>query len=211
MPGRLVLRQLFFDASRGFGREVLAVREAALTCRGGEGPPDVVQRRLPMVSLGHKHMAAEDKAMALLHSIFCIAGPALKDLAAYLKSVRGMPQDIGMEACVGNAGNVLPAFFGAAPVEEESPWLPLLSLRVGGWNHCFHGVIERCVKEALPWYPSWLISAKHVGYIFRDTSCRDVVEMRLLLFGREDLCPLPHMPGFVPTRWRDVILVGASA
>ena len=122
VPGPLVVWELFFDASRGFGWEVLAVLEAVLTCRGGKGPPNVVQRRLPTVALGHKHVAAEDKAMALLHSSCCIAGPALKDLAAYLKSARGMPTDLGVEACVGNAGNVLPAFCGAAPAEADLPF-----------------------------------------------------------------------------------------
>jgi hypothetical protein len=69
--GPNIFREVMFDASPQFGREILAVIEIILTFQLGYcNAPTVTTRLLFTVNLAHKHCSAPDKGMALMWSVF---------------------------------------------------------------------------------------------------------------------------------------------
>ena len=97
-PG-LVSRQLNIDSSPKGGAEIMAINEFCI--RDGSVSTKSTHTNLPLQCLGFGHAGAIDKQAALIHALWCVAGPTLPDLHAYCEQVAVVLTDQGTEqGCV---------------------------------------------------------------------------------------------------------------
>jgi hypothetical protein len=204
--------ELLFDASRGFGREVMSIVENTLYCSIDAPKPLIISRRLVAVSLAHKHMSAEDKGIAVLHAAFVKHGPSKQDIDTWARSVRVTPIDFGVEASLTDCQNIIPAFFGTQPCPSDSPYFLPLALRIGGWNHQWHALVQDTIKRCFPWFPEWLPVFKHVCDFLSDKSYMDVLRAELIAASRGDLLDDSGAapPVFIESRWGTVVRGSAA-
>jgi hypothetical protein len=207
---RLIGRVLMFDASRGFGREVLGMREDVVTFADGCDIPTVCSRRLVTSSLSHGHMSAADKGATLLGAAFRDHGPTKKQLGDWCDSVFVIPTDDGVESVVADSRNCLPLFFGLTATSRDPEFLFMNALRVSGWNHVCHGIVEECISS-LSWYPSWISAFKDLCSILALPAYRDAFEKALVVSGNEDLLPLPSLCSFVESRFGLIVKCASDA
>jgi hypothetical protein len=207
---RLIGRVLMFDASRGFGREVLGIREDVVMFPDGCDIPTVCSRRLVTSTLSHGHMSAADKGATLLGAAFRDHGPTKKQLGDWCDSVFVIPTDDGVESVVADARNCLPLFFGLTAVSTDREFLFMNALRVSGWNHVCHGITEECISS-LSWYPSWISAFKDLCTILALPAYKDAFAKALVVSGQEDLLPLPSLSSFVESRFGLLVRCASDA
>ena len=153
--GEVVSVELLVDASRAFGREVLAMREAVVLHSLDSPVPRVQQRRLPSVGMAHRHVSVYDKCMAMLHILRLEHGPGLAQVRGWLGLVTAVATDLGVETGLAEAMDVVPEYFGVVDAAAGSRHLLPRALRVAGWNHVWHTIMENVAAAAWPWYPAW--------------------------------------------------------
>ena len=194
--------EVLCDASRAFGREVLACRLNILSFAHGVDRPTVHMIRLPTLALGHRHMGVVDKAMTFLQSLWMMYGPDKGRMEVVLKRIRVAPTDLGTEASIINARNILPFFYNIPPTPQDETYLLPLALRVIGWNHLCDGLIKSATSH-LHWFPTWLQRARHVVSFLYIQAYSDVLEAVLLKKGRDDcLRAMKKRPErFLELRW----------
>ena len=175
--GPFVTREFLIDASRAFGREILATRENTLTFTGTDSPPQVVSRRMPTVSLAHGHMTAPDKMMGLLHAVWLERGPTAFQMREWCRSVRAIPTDMGTETSIANAKDALAAFLEQDVPGDESGFTFLLGVRISGWNHMLDNSIKYVCSSGLPWFTDWLLTLRKLGTFLTLKGYRDVLEV----------------------------------
>jgi len=207
---RLIGRVLMFDASRGFGREVLGIREDVVMFPDGCDIPTVCSRRLVTSTLSHGHMSAADKGATLLGAAFRDHGPTKKQFGDWCDSVFVILTDDGVESVVADARNCLPLFFGLTAVSTDREFLFMNALRVSGWNHVCHGITEECISS-LSWYPSWISAFKDLCTILALPAYKDAFAKALVVSGQEDLLPLPSLSSFVESRFGLLVRCASDA
>ena len=135
--------ELLYDATPIMSVEVLVVREFQLKFSALGEPPQIRSTICPMVTLGHLHCSAADKAMAVLHSWWLLRGPSEQSMDKLRKLVINCPTDTGPERQVALARNVLPCLFGK-PADAESRLFPN-AIKWQAWSHLWDNVVKHVV------------------------------------------------------------------
>ena len=196
---------IFTDGSPQWrGAELFATTmDIVIRQRGQE--PVVLRRLLPVVQLGLNVRTAVGKAMGLLWQLFLLLGPDEVRFRSFLRRVRSLTTDFGVEHYIPAMRDILPEFWRwAAGRELALPmWEKLFpfALLAPGWAHICDGLLQRCLF-ALDWFPAWVDILKAVLKFLRhhkqdiadDLGARDlpaVAEMVLV-------CSFQH---FAVWRW----------
>ena len=210
-PNGIIVREVLFDASRAFGREVFAARECVIAFpEAWSAPCAVVSRRLPTVTLAHRHMSASDKADALLHCVWLEYGPDKASLEAWLDSVRVIPTDLGVESLIANAANIVPALYNLMPSGSDSPYLFPNGLRFPGWHRLCHNFVKTVVSKCMPWYPQWLDQVRHVATFLSLPAYLETLHASLQAKGVERIDHLnkkQFCDRFIESRWGSLVRV----
>ena len=200
-------REVLFDGSRAFGREALAIRENKLVFTDFNEPPQVSSVRFPTVCVGHGQMTAADKGHAVLHAAFLVRGPGKRELEQWAQSVRCVPTDLGVETMLCNAANVLPAFYHTVAKARDQPFLFPLALRIPGWQHICHNIVEDTVAQTMRWFPSFIADFREVQAFVRTREYMDILRRILRDRGRDELLQATgrYTERFVESRWGSLV------
>ena len=189
-PATEVERHLSIDSSPSSGMELLGIVVDEFTGLGEA----VVHKKLPPVYLAHGFSTVLCKAMALLWSIWLVAGPGLDSMRAYCNSVKSMTTDWGGESNVAYLPDVLPVFMKMLQnswktprhlhIEQDSRLFPC-AVWVPGWNHLFSNMMNFCLS-ALPSWPGLLQQLKACVRFFKIKDYRDTLAAKLKGQGLHD-------------------------
>ncbi len=177
-----VFRYVAFDASpQRSGLEVFGAAER-VGCRSavdGEAArvrgSAVVQRRLPLVSLGQGRASRADKAQAHMHQTFLDYGQSEFAFAASFRDVRQCLSDMGAEFGVGRVADIRAAYLsgdvGVSDREAEGFLFPY-ALEVPGSQH-INDLCLRSTLLVLPFWPRWQEQAKGVCQSLASVNLRE--------------------------------------
>ncbi|MCP4244934.1 MAG: hypothetical protein GY772_30700 [bacterium] len=186
-----VFRYVAFDASpQRSGLEVFGAAERVIRqCDVGGGGASVeasavVQRRLPIVSLGQGRASRADKAEAHVHQTFLDYGQCAATFAAAFRDVRQCLSDMGAEFGIGGFADIRAAYLrgelaASAPNDAKGHLFPL-ALEVPGSQH-ITDVCLRLALSALDFWPQWQAQAKAACQFLASVNHRD--KLRELLRG----------------------------
>ena len=200
-------REVLFDGSRAFGREALAIRENTLEFDDFGCAPRVSSVRFPTICVGHGQVTAADKGHAVVHAACLLRGPGKRELEDWVASVRCVPTDLGAETMVCNAANVLPAFFQVPPRPRAPPYLFPFGVRLAGWQHVCHNIVEDTVSQTFSWFPGFVRVFHEVQDFVRTRDYVDTLARSLRQRGHDDIvASLSKYTGrFVESRWGSLV------
>ena len=201
------LRELMLDSSPKVGREVFGVHETVLVLQHPAQPPQLRSRCVGVLGLAHRHTTAPDKALALAYLLWREYGPTLPCVRRMTESVRGVTTDLGVEFSIGDAGDFVAHLFGQdGEVARGARAFPG-ALKLVGWSHVIHGVVEYTITTSFAWYSRWLSRAKPLQEFFSDLGYVEALGRRLDEVGegrlKQALRGLP--PRFLQWRWGSVV------
>ena len=148
-----------------------------------DGHPDVQQRVMPLVVLGHGRCGLADKVQAAQHQTWLEYGPSVERVRQANLDVRQVLTDMGTEVGIADFGDTTEECFGSGQpvgaVEACHPrWLYPLALYIPGPQHIINVVLKDAV-ESLPWWPAWSSSAKSVCQWLSNAAHRLWLQARL--------------------------------
>ena len=195
------------DSSPKMGRELFAILETVILPRAVGEVPVFTQRQIGVVAMSHKHTTGADKGITLLHSVWSEYGGTKGALDCWMASVRGVTSDLGTEWMLGQARNFVPMFVGVAPGAADAEFAFPGALRVPGWNHLCHGMIETVAEQCLPWFATWSAAARQVVNFLAGEDYVEALTHSLLAKGLGDLAaPLRTLPSrFLDWRWGTLV------
>eukprot|EP00928_Gymnodinium_smaydae_P082208 TRINITY_DN6559_c0_g1_i4.p1 TRINITY_DN6559_c0_g1~~TRINITY_DN6559_c0_g1_i4.p1 ORF type:complete len:1290 (+),score=106.44 TRINITY_DN6559_c0_g1_i4:334-3870(+) len=201
-------REIFIDASKAFGREVIAFVEFTIVFYFDDESPHIYMQRLPAASLRHMHTSAADKAAALVHAVWLMYGPSCESVLQWFESVRVMPTDLGTEHLLANSKSCIPSFLHVPPSLAVPEYLFPYVMKVGGFNHILDNIVQMVTHAHLSWIASFIGDLKRVLNVFCDPSYRDVLHDVLLARGFVDYARLysrAHALQFNAIRWGTLV------
>lgn len=170
---------------------------------------NIVHKLFPLVALDKSFQDATGKCLALLWQVFLIVGPSYAMVSLFLRRVRSLTTDQGVERLLADFPLVLPAFFRlvdpafqAQRVTADALLFPR-ALAVPGWLHLWDLLIRRGL-ESLDFFPSWLQGLKALVHFLRGTQHSTVIARNLRqrgLAGAADLIEQARLPTFAAWRW----------
>lgn len=168
-----------------------------------------VHKLFPLVALDKTFQDAMGKCLALLWQVFLMVGPSYAMVNSFLRRVRSLTTDQGVERLLADFPLVLPAFFRlidpAFKVAKDTGDALLFprALAVPGWMHLWDLLIRRGL-ESLDFFPGWLKGLKALVHFLRGTQHCTVIARNLRqrgLDGAADLVEQARLPNFAAWRW----------
>ena len=140
---------------------------------------DAVKRiLLPLLSLPRDHLDRVGKCVALLWQLLMLVGSRL--LQAFLKRVRGILTDCGVERLIADMPEFLVEFFAYCRVKvplgfQSAPgFLFPRCIHMPGWRHNLDLIIRKALTSMRA-FPIWITRLKAVIHLLRDVNLRDQV------------------------------------
>ena len=158
------IRYLAYDASPQRGVEIFATVERVLTVlsNDGRGPVSAVhERRLPLVTLGHRRTTLEDKVQAHVRQTWLEYGPRADTLLRANVVVRQCLSDMGTEVGLADVSDVAHACIRSGQRGRCGPWLYPFALQAPGTQHLLGAILQDSL-DCVSWWHAWEEQAKVV-------------------------------------------------
>ena len=202
-------RYLSYDASPQGGVEVFATVERIVTLSGSGATPEVEERRLPLVTLGHGRVALADKLHAHVHQTWLEYGPEPQTLQRANSVVRQCLSDMGTEFGLADCCDVTHECLRSGSLGAAGAWLYPLALQVPGTQH----ILDTIIKDGLDrisWWLAWQVLAKGVCQWVHPRPRREYLQARLA--GQSELVQSldAGVDTFADWRWQTLAVVTAS-
>jgi len=150
----------------------------------------------------------QDKAMAMLHSIWLISGPSLEGVAWFLASVRSLTTDMGVEKALCDLPNPLASFAAymglrCPPHLEELTHLFPMAVFIPGWNHLINNLLRESFSSLRCW-PAMLERLRAFCTFFKVSDYRGVWQRHLAGKGIDGAVLGNFSAGFAKWRWNTI-------
>ena len=204
LAGRVQAALIFTDASPVTGEELQGMVLEVVKYK----KEDTTRIILPGSTLSYAQMNLVSKTMALLFSLWLVAGPWFCDLAWLLSKVRGLTTDFGHEIRTIEIPDVLKAFLAwnagaslqhARGLVNHGARLFARALRVGGWSHANGNLLRKVAQSYIHW-PKIISQIRSLCAFYRNATYRKYVA-RCVRGKPVDARPLNHFTGTV-AKWR---------
>lgn len=195
-----LFRYVAFDASpQQPGIEVFCTVERVFKRSNVMGIPAsaipfsaVIQRRLPLATLGQGRAGLPDKVQSHVHQTWLDYGHSPEALRNAFEDVRQCLSDMGTEWGIGGYADIVDVYLRrrgftvpAAGFAATAPsHLFPRALEVPGPQHIIDGIIKDSLAQ-IPWWPAWVKSSKVIAQFLHSCAHRDklaeVLRMRCTL------------------------------